>query len=146
MNCFIYKNNSEFFCNNQNTNWLFKEGFIRSETHMQPYTIDWIIDVTNTDEIKELFIRCIPIIGNILGCGKLYSLWSTRDPKDRYKDVLFHTLSGVLETLGLGIIALSLKIITTVTFYIFEFLKHLMYTIISILLPNLPSSDRFFLI
>ncbi|WP_231913632.1 hypothetical protein [Chlamydia poikilotherma] len=113
---------------------------------MLPYTMDWEINIANTDEIKELLIRCIPIIGNILGFGKLYSLWSTRDPSDRYEDILFHTLSGVLEALGLGIVALILKIVKTIIFYIFEFLECLLYTGISILFSTSPSSERFSLI
>ncbi|AAP05324.1 hypothetical protein [Chlamydia caviae] len=148
MACFIYKykNNTEFFCDNQNACWLFKQGFIRSDTQLLPYTLDWEIDITHTDEIKELIIRCVPIVGSILGFGKIYSLWSTRDPTDRYKDILFHTLSGVLETLGLGIVALSLKIIKTTIFYFFEFLECLMYAIISIILPDSPAAERFVLI
>ncbi|MEF9520069.1 hypothetical protein SBV45_03830 [Chlamydia crocodili] len=148
MDCFIYRyrNNTEFFFDQQNACWLFKEGFIRSETQMLPYTLDWEINISSADEIKELLARCIPIVGNILGFGKLYSLWSTRDPTDRYKDILFHTLSGVLEALGLGIVALILKIITTIIFYIFEFLECLTYTMISMFLPGSPSSERFSLV
>ncbi|BAE81190.1 hypothetical protein [Chlamydia felis Fe/C-56] len=148
MDCFInkYTDNEDFFFNNQKAFWLFKEGFIRSKTQMLPYTIDWEIDITNADEIKELLIRCIPIIGNILGLGKLYSLWSTKDPEDRYKDILFHTLSGVLESLGLGIVALILKVVTTMIFYFFELLEVLLFNIASLILPYIPSSERFSLL
>lgn len=145
MECFFYKykNNTDFFYDNQNAHWLLKDGFIRSETHLYPYTMDWEIDITHSDEIKELLIRCTPIIGNILGFGKLYSLWSTRDPEDRYKDILFHTLSGVLETLGLGVVALILKITLTMAFYFLEFLEFLIHTLVSLILPNSQSPKRF---
>ncbi|ADZ18492.1 hypothetical protein [Chlamydia psittaci] len=145
MECFFYKynNNADFFYDNQNAHWLLKDGFIRSETQLYPYTMDWEIDITNADEIKELLIRCAPIIGNILGFGKLYSLWSTKDPEDRCKDILFHTLSGVLETLGLGVIALILKIALTMAFYFLEFLGFLLHRLASFVLPHSQSPDRF---
>ncbi|WP_366223905.1 hypothetical protein [Chlamydia buteonis] len=148
MDCCInrYKNNTDFFYDNQNVHWLLKDGFIRSETQMQPYTIDWEINIANAEEIKELLIRCIPIIGNTLGLGKLYSVWSTKDPKDRCRDILFHSLSGALEILGLGIVSLVLKVAMTMAFYFLECLEFLIYKIASSILPNIPSPERFSLI
>ncbi|AFS24846.1 hypothetical protein B602_0629 [Chlamydia psittaci M56] len=86
---------------------------------------------------------CIPIIGNILGFRKLYILWSTKDPEDQCKDVLFHTLSGVLETLGLGVVALILKIVLTMSFYFLEFLEFVIHTLASLVLPHSQSPKRF---
>ncbi|WP_348662633.1 hypothetical protein [Chlamydia vaughanii] len=104
---------------------------------------EWEINIMNLDDIKELLIRCVPIIGNILGAGKLYSVWSTKDFEDRCQDIIFHTISGALETLGLGVAALILKIVVTGLFYITELLSWIMYKILSSAMSNQQFAERF---
>lgn len=66
-------------------------------------------------------LRALPIIGAILGIGKLYSVWSTDTLEDNRKDKIILTLTGIIEISGLGISTLIMKILYNALAHIFIF-------------------------
>ncbi|BEU44257.1 membrane protein [Chlamydia psittaci CP3] len=49
-----------------------------------------------------------------MGLGRLYSVWSTKDHIVDKKELLLHTLTGMIEILGLGIVLLIAKILCAI--------------------------------
>ncbi|BAE81195.1 hypothetical protein [Chlamydia felis Fe/C-56] len=65
--------------------------------------------------IRSQLLSSIPILGTIRGLARLYSIWSVKDRSDDSTlKLIKHTIIGVLETLGLGIIHFALCIVLTV--------------------------------
>ncbi|MEF9520072.1 hypothetical protein SBV45_03815 [Chlamydia crocodili] len=109
-----YPNNWNFSIRTRNSCSLLRSGFVRTYLGVQPINREWnistrdgIFSKANMLEIK----KATPILGTIMGLGRLYSVWSTKDNTTSKIQLLLHTLTGVIETLGLGIILLIAKII-----------------------------------
>ncbi|ACZ33201.1 conserved hypothetical protein [Chlamydia pneumoniae LPCoLN] len=116
---------------------IFREGFVR-DRHGLMEASDWLLS-TDITIIRSL-LGAIPILGNILGAGRLYSVWYTSD-EDWKKQVVWHTIFGILEVLGLGILALALKILLTTIYYLLRGLWNVSFMLIEIfsaLVPNYP--------
>ncbi|WP_348662630.1 hypothetical protein [Chlamydia vaughanii] len=79
--------------------------------------LDRISDVCiiyNKKDVTEALLNCVPVLGTIRGLVKLHNLWGLQDrSKDDPKRLVFLTVCAVLETLGLGIVLLILKLICT---------------------------------
>ncbi|SYX08858.1 hypothetical protein C834K_0395 [Chlamydia poikilotherma] len=73
---------------------------------------DWLLN--NKNSILETIARALPILGNILGAAKLFSIFAAPTKTDSKVDIAFHTFAGIFETLGLGLIIQVLKIIFTI--------------------------------
>lgn len=111
-----YQNNRDFINATKYVCPLLKSSFVRGSRGVQPICVEWtlttrnsIFSKTNLQEIK----KAAPLLGTILGLGRLYSVWSTKDRTTSKKELLLHTLTGIVETLGLGIILLIAKITLT---------------------------------
>ncbi|AFS24870.1 hypothetical protein [Chlamydia psittaci] len=112
-----YPNNQDFLHATREHCSLFRSGFVRNPTGIKPIAQEWhlaihsgVLSKSNILEIK----KATPILGTIMGLGRLYSVWSTEDSIVDKKELLLHTLTGMIETLGLGIILLIAKIIRAV--------------------------------
>ncbi len=116
---------------------VFREGFVRDH-HGLSEASDWLLS-SQTALIRSL-LGIVPILGNILGAGRLYSVWYTSD-QDWKKQVVWHTIFGVLEVLGLGIIALALKILLTFTYYFLKVLWNISYKLFDIFSTLVPNSS-----
>ncbi|BAE81188.1 hypothetical protein [Chlamydia felis Fe/C-56] len=108
-----YSNNYNFCEGTKDHFFLFRSGFVRDLRGLRSLKGEWNLSIargicskTNMHEIG----KTLPIIGTILGLGRLYSVWSTKDDKSSKIRLFLHTLTGVIETLGLGIIILIAKI------------------------------------
>ncbi|ACZ33203.1 conserved hypothetical protein [Chlamydia pneumoniae LPCoLN] len=113
-----YANTLEFIQGTQSLCPLFKYGFVRhhnkGQLEIEDASHDWdFLEPPST--WKRTLLAAIPILGSIIGLGRLFSIWSIREPQDsqEYKSIFWHTLCAVLEILGLGIVALILKILAT---------------------------------
>ncbi|WP_348663930.1 hypothetical protein [Chlamydia vaughanii] len=106
---FVYQNNIDFLNRTQKFPKIVKLGFIRSSVGIMHN--DWLLN--NKKSIAETILRAIPILGNILGAAKLYSIFSAPNPGESKVDIVCHTFAGILETLGLGLVILVLKILFT---------------------------------
>ncbi|ASD30705.1 membrane protein [Chlamydia abortus] len=110
-----YHDNTEFNQSTQNYPTLFRLGFVRDQFGLKSWTIEWIfsddIEDLDADGVIIQVLRALPIIGVILGIGKLYSVWSTDTLEDNRKDKIILTLTGIIEICGLGIITLIMKIL-----------------------------------
>ncbi|WP_066482803.1 hypothetical protein [Candidatus Chlamydia sanziniae] len=98
-----YTSNLDFITSSASKNYffLFRKGFSRDS-----------LGLGNTQEKwGDLIFASIPIVGGVIGCGRFYSVWSTKDPKDTTKEKTFHTIRAILEILGLGILILLTKIV-----------------------------------
>ncbi|SPN73376.1 hypothetical protein C10C_0196 [Chlamydia serpentis] len=114
-----YTSTKEFIQGTQNFCPLFKYGFVRHEykgqLDMEDAAHDWdFLEPPST--YKRTLLATIPLVGSIIGLGRLFSIWSIKDPEDtkESKSIFWHTLCGILELLGLGIIAFILKIFATI--------------------------------
>ncbi|MEF9497070.1 hypothetical protein [Chlamydia sp. 04-14] len=68
-------------------------------------------NISNQQDMKASFLGALPILGTLRGLARLYSVWSVKDRSgDAQKDVIAHTIVGVLEVLGFGPIFLALNI------------------------------------
>ncbi|SYX09051.1 hypothetical protein C834K_0597 [Chlamydia poikilotherma] len=67
------------------------------------------------EDLKSLLLGALPISGSIRGLARLYSIYSVKDrSKDSKKDVITHTVIGILEFLGFGALLLVLSIVLTI--------------------------------
>ncbi|AAP05326.1 hypothetical protein CCA_00584 [Chlamydia caviae GPIC] len=112
-----YQNNRDFVNATRDVSPLLKSSFVRKSHYVRSISEEWnlttrngVFSKTNLQEIK----KATPLLGTILGLGRLYSVWSTKDNITSKKELVLHTLTGVVETLGLGIILLIAKIMLTV--------------------------------
>ncbi|MEF9520071.1 hypothetical protein SBV45_03820 [Chlamydia crocodili] len=109
-----YRDNSEFHDAAQNYPALFRLGFVRDQFGLKDWKFDWLI----SDDIEDLdadgifiqILRALPIIGTVMGVSRIYSVWSTDTLDDSLKDKIIHTVVGLIEICGLGIITLIMKI------------------------------------
>ncbi|WP_375793477.1 hypothetical protein O1W69_05105 [Chlamydia sp. 12-01] len=110
-----YNNNDEFHNATQNYPKIFKLGFVRDDSSL----ISWKYECCFSPDPEDFFdldgfgtqmLRALPIIGTIMGMGRIYSAWSTNARSDRLKDKITHTLVGLIEICGLGIVTLIMKI------------------------------------
>ncbi|AAP05325.1 hypothetical protein [Chlamydia caviae] len=109
-----YRDNSEFNHTTQNYPTLFKLGFVRDEFGLKRWNYEWIlsidIDDLDADGIAVQILRALPLIGTVMGLSRIYSVWSTDTFDDNLKDKIIHTLAGLIETCGLGLITLIMKV------------------------------------
>ncbi|WP_375793480.1 hypothetical protein O1W69_05120 [Chlamydia sp. 12-01] len=113
-----YPDNDSFYNATKNYSYLLRSSFVRTSYGI--LSIDWEWDfsektcVFRKSGILEIQ-KVTPILGTISGLGRLYSIWSTinsdTDLTTSTKELFLHTLTGIIETLGLGIILLITKII-----------------------------------
>ncbi|EPP35305.1 hypothetical protein CP10139811_0176 [Chlamydia ibidis] len=115
----IYSSNQEFANNLAERGITHPHllGYVRNEYTLFSAHEDWNI-FSDRRGLNDC-LRCLPVIGNILGIIKLQSVWSTKDPEDHIFDVVMHTISGVLETIGLGLIVVALKVVYSLFYTIF---------------------------
>ncbi|WP_375793479.1 hypothetical protein O1W69_05115 [Chlamydia sp. 12-01] len=118
-----YPDDQRFNNATQNYCSLFRSGFVRDHSGVAFIRWEWdlriaegIFSPRNVSEIKKF----MPISGTIMGLGRLYSIWSTEDNDTSKKELFLHTLTGIIETLGLGIILLIAKIILIVVQKLWE--------------------------
>lgn len=120
-----YHDNTEFNQSTQNYPTLFRLGFVRDQFGLKSWAIEWIfsddIEDLDADGVIIQVLRALPIIGAILGIGKLYSVWSTDTLEDNRKDKIILTLTGIIEISGLGISTLIMKILYNALAHIFIF-------------------------
>ncbi|SYX09057.1 hypothetical protein C834K_0603 [Chlamydia poikilotherma] len=108
-----YPNNWNFSLRTKNHGSLIRSSFVRNQFGVQPIHREWNISTKNGVFSKANILeikKAAPILGTIMGLGRLYSVWSTKDHTTSKIQLLLHTLTGVVETLGLGIILLIAKI------------------------------------
>ncbi|QEM73918.1 hypothetical protein DZK34_02985 [Chlamydia abortus] len=117
-----YPNNQDFLSGTREYCPLFRSGFVRNPTGIQPIAQEWHADVLSTSSILEIK-KATPILGTIMGLGRLYSVWSTEDSLVNTKELLLHTLTGIIETLGLGILLLIAKILYVVIHRLWQKLR-----------------------
>ncbi|CAG9046581.1 hypothetical protein NVRI1_00944 [Chlamydia abortus] len=115
-NC-LYKNNRDFVVHASRFPKIIQSGCIRN--HQGIMHNDWLLN--NKKSILETLARTIPLLGNILGFSKLFSIFAAPIKKDSKVDIAVHTFAGILEMLGLGLIILALKIIFTIIFLLWRF-------------------------
>ncbi|AFS28143.1 hypothetical protein [Chlamydia psittaci] len=110
-----YHDNTEFNQATQNYPKLFRLGFVRDQFGLKYWAIEWIfsdeIDDLDADGLIIQVLRALPIVGAIMGIGKIYSVWSTDTFEDNRRDKIIFTLTAIIEICGLGILTLILKII-----------------------------------
>ncbi|BAE81194.1 hypothetical protein [Chlamydia felis Fe/C-56] len=71
--------------------------------------------ITGEGSLTSKILSSIPILGTIRGLARLYSIWSVKDrSRDPTTKLIKHTIIGVLETLGLGVVYIALDIVITV--------------------------------
>ncbi|WP_348662622.1 hypothetical protein [Chlamydia vaughanii] len=84
----------------------------------------------NSGSFQSALLSAIPILGNIRGLISLYSIWCVKDrSNDSWSGLIIHTILGILETLGLGICLLALRIVLTVLREIIYGATHLAHVI-----------------
>ncbi|MEF9497065.1 hypothetical protein [Chlamydia sp. 04-14] len=109
-----YGDNSEFHNATQNYPLLFRLGFVRDQFGLKDWKFDWLIsndiEDLDADGIVIQVLRALPIIGTSMGVSKIYSVWSTDTLEDSLKDKIIHTIVGLIEICGLGVITLIMKI------------------------------------
>ncbi|SPN73374.1 hypothetical protein C10C_0194 [Chlamydia serpentis] len=105
---------------------LFKNGFVRDNDSLVEAS-DWLLSSKNT--VYRSLLGAIPILGNILGAGRIYSVWYTSN-NDSIKQVIWHTIFGILEVSCLGILALALKIVLTIIHYLLLLLCEIPFILI----------------
>ncbi|QVE48920.1 hypothetical protein SBV42_03980 [Chlamydia crocodili] len=107
--CF-YRDNEQFVAHTRNFPKIIRWGCIRN--HKGIVHNDWLLN--NKNSILETLARALPILGNILGAAKLFSIFAAPTETDSKVDITFHTFAGIFETLSLGLVILVLKIIFTI--------------------------------
>ncbi|AAP05122.1 hypothetical protein [Chlamydia caviae] len=105
-----YKDNEQFVAHAKHFPQIIQRGCIRNRQGIVHN--DWLLN--NRKSISESVVRALPILGNILGAAKLFSIFAAPTKADSKVDIAFHTFAGILETLGLGLVVLALKIMFTV--------------------------------
>ncbi|MEF9497270.1 hypothetical protein [Chlamydia sp. 04-14] len=107
--CF-YRDNEQFAAHVRNFPKIIQYGCIRNRQGIVHN--DWLLN--NKNSILETIARALPILGNILGAAKLFSIFAAPTKADSKVDITLHTLAGIFEMLSLGLIVLVLKIIFTI--------------------------------
>ncbi|WP_375793473.1 hypothetical protein O1W69_05085 [Chlamydia sp. 12-01] len=112
-----YPTNTDFLKGTANHPNLFKTAYARNGDGVAYHAYCWRFP--GSGEIKSTILASLPILGTILGIAHLHSIYAVKDrSNDRTRDIVAHTIAGILETLGLGILLLVVKIIITTTLWI----------------------------
>ncbi|WP_375793278.1 hypothetical protein O1W69_04015 [Chlamydia sp. 12-01] len=106
----LYRNNQDFVIHARGFPKIIQIGCIRN--HLGIMHNDWLLN--NKKSILETLARTLPILGNILGAAKLFSIFAAPTQADSKIDITFHTFAAILEILSLGLIVLIFKIIFTI--------------------------------
>ncbi|ANH78980.1 hypothetical protein [Candidatus Chlamydia sanziniae] len=93
---------------------LVQRGFVRNARNLM-----FPLGKSAGIELKRSFFASIPILGILMGMERLYSVWSTKDLRDSRISICLHTLVGILEVLGLGIILVFAKILLLILLLLF---------------------------
>ncbi|ANH78993.1 hypothetical protein [Candidatus Chlamydia sanziniae] len=102
-NDFVYQTNlTPFFFPTNLTPFFFpfEQGFVRNSNGLISFNLN-----------RFLIIGALPILGMIVGAGRFYSVWSTKDPKDSTKMKVVYTAQAVIEMLGLGILLFLFRVV-----------------------------------
>ncbi|MEF9520064.1 hypothetical protein SBV45_03855 [Chlamydia crocodili] len=91
-------------------NWI-KSGYIRDLESTASHRNCWII--LDYDNLKASFLSSMPGLGTIRGLARLYNVWSIKGTVEQINNTIIHTITGILETLGLGIVLLVFRITLT---------------------------------
>ncbi|SPN73942.1 hypothetical protein C10C_0799 [Chlamydia serpentis] len=70
-----------------------------------------------SESISLFFSECIktlPILGTLVGIGRMCAVWGVKGAKDSICLKIYHTFVAILEILGLGILMLILKILAVI--------------------------------
>ncbi|WP_375793472.1 hypothetical protein O1W69_05080 [Chlamydia sp. 12-01] len=106
-----YPTNADFLwdASNNHPN-LFKTAYVRDRQGINCHLSCWFI--SDDKDLKSTLLSAVPILGTIRGMARLYSIYAVKDrSNDRIIDIVIHTITGILETLGLGILLLAVKMI-----------------------------------
>ncbi|MEF9520063.1 hypothetical protein SBV45_03860 [Chlamydia crocodili] len=127
-----------------NTNAEFTE-----KTKNHPYLIRTAYSRTNEiigakEAWTHMVLSSLPILGTIRGLARLYSIYSVKDrSEDTTSALIVHTLVGIFETLGLGIVLMIipislifLNIILAFIKTLFEFIRRGICNLKRLCLPN----------
>ncbi|MEF9497069.1 hypothetical protein [Chlamydia sp. 04-14] len=89
---------------------LIKSAYVRNNTGIDSHLDCWLID--GKENLENTILSALPILGTIRGLARLYSIYSVKDrSEDTKANTIIHTITGVLEALGLGIFILIAKIL-----------------------------------
>lgn len=70
--------------------------------------------IIDFDSLKTSLLNSVPVLGTLRGLASIYSTWAVKERE--YESVLqltMHTLIGIVEALGLGLLLTLCKIIIT---------------------------------
>ncbi|MEF9497072.1 hypothetical protein [Chlamydia sp. 04-14] len=88
-----------------------------NQTGNHPYLIRTAYSRTHSEIVQEkevwmnMILSSVPILGTIRGLARLYSIWSVKDKsEDTTSALIIHTLVGIFETLGLGVVLIIVPI------------------------------------
>ncbi|WP_375793471.1 hypothetical protein O1W69_05075 [Chlamydia sp. 12-01] len=105
-----YLTNFDFKENTANHPNLLKTAYVRSSMTINSHTECLFID--SKDNLISTLLNVVPILGTIRGMARLYSIYAVKDrSEDKTSDIIVHTITGILEILGLGILLFIAKII-----------------------------------
>ncbi|WP_348662623.1 hypothetical protein [Chlamydia vaughanii] len=124
---FLYANSSDFVDSRNQTPKLISSAFVRTPYGLKSVkkSLTIVLDTEGQYKCPDLFslrsgsllsavLNAVPILGNIRGLARLYSVWAVKDrSKEAKVSQTIHTVLGILETLGLGILVLIFRITTT---------------------------------
>lgn len=74
------------------------------------WSIDTNADLRKHQALQTSLLAVIPVVGSAIGLAKLFSVWAAYSTEDPLPRVVYYTAIGILEFLGLGILAFVLKI------------------------------------
>ncbi|MEF9497071.1 hypothetical protein [Chlamydia sp. 04-14] len=94
-------------------NWI-KSGYIRDLESTESHRNCWII--IDYENLKASLLSSIPILGTIRGLARLFHVWSIKGSVEQINNTIIHTITGILETLGLGVVLLVFRITLTAIF------------------------------
>ncbi|MEF9520066.1 hypothetical protein SBV45_03845 [Chlamydia crocodili] len=87
-----------------------KSAYARNSTGVNSHIECLLLD--SNKNLLSTILSAVPILGTIRGLARLYSVWSVKDrSEDSKTNIIIHTVTGILETLGLGIFILIAKIL-----------------------------------
>ncbi|WP_348662634.1 hypothetical protein [Chlamydia vaughanii] len=121
-----YGNNLQFLTQTSSQLSLFRFGFVREAAGIRNIRDEWDPAIHHSPFISSCdkrsleLMRPMPILGTILGLGRVYSVWSTKDSEDDIKNKILHTVTGIVEILGLGIVLLVAKILVCAMLTLFR--------------------------
>ncbi|WP_348662627.1 hypothetical protein [Chlamydia vaughanii] len=115
-----YQNSRDFVNQARNHPKILVLNYSRCPKGLENYI--YSVTLYDCDAVKSALLTCIPVLGTILGLARLYSVWSVKDrSQDSCKELTIYTLIGIMETLGLGLLLLPIRIIASIIYLAIAF-------------------------